>query len=174
MITQDNRELSLTPEQFAFLLHANGLYLITNDMLERCPTLANCRVADGFPCLSSAALWCLYCLTYGAEQNRKLLRRLAVRILISFPEISEATKRALEFYGNYSQETYDGLMEISKSNTFLVDVAIVTQWLLAELTMSDKCECPTDIFQEMASQINCLFNRLPDPNMIHFESPASK
>jgi len=78
---------------------------------------------------------------------------LDTRILISYPDISEAAKRALSFYGDYPQKVYDGLMEITDGDAFLVDVFVIAQWLFGELTMFDNTNYSEAIIRELVGQI---------------------
>ena len=157
---------NFTKEQFAFLIKANGLYLITNDMLDEHPCLSNCHVSDGITCLSSAALWCLYVISYGQEQNRRRLQRLHIRILISFPEISEAAKRALKYYGDFASEKYDGLLHIAGDDAFTADLFIIAQWLYTELSLNDVENYSEQILKKLVNQLRLWFFRLPDVDWI--------
>lgn len=165
---QCNSKPSFTPEQVAHFIKRYGILMLDNAMLDKYPELANCRVAEGFPCLCSAALWSLYLLVYGKEHNKELLIHIHVWILIACPDVSEVAKRALKFYDDYSHETYDGLMRISHGDVFLVTVCIIAQWLFIELTMSDKANYSEDAIIEIDGQIKFWFHRLPPPNMICF------
>ncbi|MBR5548768.1 MAG: hypothetical protein IKU71_03460 [Kiritimatiellae bacterium] len=155
-----------TKDQFAFLIKANGLCLVSDGMLVKYPYLANCRVADGISCLSSAALLYLYCITYGDEQNSRKLRSLSIKILISFPEIYEASKRALEYVCEFPQEKYDGLMEIANGDTFIVNVFLVSQWLYIELSQNDMDNYNEEVVKELSNQLQFWFDRIPGIDMI--------
>ena len=169
---QEDRRLHpmFTKDQFAFLIKANGLYLIDNDMLARYPYLANCRVADGISCLSSAALLYLYCITYCDEQNSRKLRSLSIKILISFPEIYEASQRALAYLSELPQEKYDGLMQISDGDPFIVNVFLVSQWLYMELSQNDMDNYSKEVVEEITNRLQFWFARIPSIDMIRCES----
>jgi len=176
-ITQADDDLSFTPQFVALLIYEHGYCMCDNALFDKYPHLANCRVADGFPCLCSAALWSLYYTKHRVinkdDRYDSTFRAVDKAMDKSFPNIAKASLRALDYFNNfcdcYGTEFMVGLIQVAKNDVFTAYSFIIAQWLYIELTQNDMDNYNKEIMEELTHRLKFWFVRIPSIDMIQYE-----
>lgn len=181
-ISRNDNELSFTPQFVALLTYEHGYCMFDNALLDKYPHLANCRVADGFPCLCSAALWSMYYIKHRVinkvDKDNSYFRAVDEVMDKSFPDITKASLRALEYFNNFCDyhgtEFMVGLIQVANNDVFTAYSFIIAQWLYMELTQDDMDNYTKEIMQELTHRLEFWFARIPSIEMIRCESKSQE